>query len=220
MNKLILVQLVFLLLSPFTLIAQQENKSDSIHFETYNEWLNKETDWLETQRVNSICGVNFGTPCNLAKPKLENKFGKKSNITKNKLCLSFDNIYYAGIRFSNVRFQFVSNGNTNFLNSCAFGIEAIDRNMAISYFNQIKERLASKYEIRELIEHNYISTACCGISPLWDGDYITFLENEPAFFPAIRLTVQEIEKEYRQIMGCNYYVILMYGPFEYVKEEF
>lgn len=177
--------------------------------------------YIETNQIKSICGIDFGISREKALSILHKKYGVPSSDS-NDMTLSFDNIKYAGLDFNNVHFLFQSDGIRSYFNCCIFVKNAKDKSEVIKTTELYYSVLSRKYNLLEIIDHNGFNTYSGGVSPLWDGKWYTFLENLDTgkYLSALHIDVIEYDNRLANVFGYKYGVRIIYGPYEFVEEEF
>lgn len=182
------------------------------------EWFDREL--LENYRksqVTSIANVKFGESREEAERILRMKFGNPSIYSTNNV-LRFTDIVYAGIRFNSVYFMFQSDGKDTFFNGCAFIYEVDDFRSALVKEQEFADMLKKKYTVViKVNDENGNPCHYCGVSPLWDGTIQGFQSELPAIHTGIIKYSNEVVKAG---VSKQYSVSLMYGTFDYVKDEF
>ena len=173
--------------------------------------------YYRKDQVLSIANVDFGTSYKEAERKLKRKFGEPSFLSsKNKLL--FDNVKYGGFDFKSVFFFFQSDENNSFLHCCIFIREAKDYAQALEIEQEYADILSSKYtKVFSEVDEKGNPFHFCGFSPLWDGTLQGSFEAGVAIHTDIMKYDEDLVKE---IKHSPYAVRLIYGPFNYVKEEF
>ena len=173
--------------------------------------------YYRKDQVLSIANVDFGTSYKEAERKLKRKFREPSFLSsKNKLL--FDNVKYGGFDFKSVFFLFQSDENNSFLNCCIFIREAKDYAQALEIEQEYADILSSKYtKVFSEVDEKGNPFHFCGFSPLWDGTIQGGIEAGVAIHTNIMKYDEDLVKE---INHSPYVVRLIYGPFNYVKEEF
>ena len=181
--------------------AQNEENRDSV---TISKFFKE----LEAQRVTEICGVKFGTSYEDAKRILENKYGEAEYDYKHsKESLTFANKTYAGISFDTILFLFQSDGYRTYMNGCVFAIDSNTAEDAKEKRELLYNRLSGKYYMDDRIDKNGFKYYIGGFSPI--------NENDAAFIIDIVKYDADVAKKYNP-----YAARLMYGRYNYVKEEF
>ncbi len=194
--------------------SAEENDTTSLSQEEIEE---KILAYYRKDQVLSIANVDFGTSYKEAERKLKRKFGEPSFLSsKNKLL--FDNVKYGGLDFNSVFFIFQSDGNNSFLNGCVFLKDAKDYAQALEIEQEYADILSSKYtKVFSEVDEKGNPFHFCGFSPLWDGTIQGGIEAGVAIHTNIMKYDEDLVKE---INHSPYVVRLIYGPFNYVKEEF
>ena len=172
-------------------------------------------------QIKSICGVDFGMSREDALFILRNKYGRPL-YNPNEMVISFENVKYAGVDFESVHFLFQSDGKTSHLNSCIFVKGAKDKKAAEEITEIYRTVLSRKYDLSESVTENGFKTYGGGISPLWDGHWFTLLEglDEGKYLTGLHTDVIEYDNSLVRQFGNKYGVRIIYGPFEFVEEEF
>lgn len=194
--------------------SAEENDTASLSQEEIEEKIAAE---LRKDQVLSIANVDFGTSYKEAERKLKRKFGEPSFLSlKNELL--FKNVKYGGLDFNSVFFIFQSDGNNSFLNGCVFLKDAKDYAQALEIEQEYADILSSKYtKVFSEVDEKGNPFHFCGFSPLWDGTIQGGIEAGVAIHTNIMKYDEDLVKE---INHSPYAVRLIYGPFNYVKEEF
>lgn len=172
-------------------------------------------------QVKSVCGVSFGSSRESALSLLKNKYGNP-NILSTDNTIIFDNIKYGGIDFDTVYFMFQSDGKKSYLNACIFVINAKTKAKAEQIMDLYYTTLSKKYYLSSTSDENGFRCYSGGVSPLWNGHWSTLLDetNGQNYLTAVHTDVIEFDKEITTIKGILYGVRIIYGPYEYVVEEF
>ncbi len=162
-------------------------------------------DALETQRVEEICGVHFGASYEKAKNILENKYGRAEyDFSHSKQMITFSLKWYAGIHFDKIHFLFQNDGERTFMNGCCFIINAKDIEDVKAKRKMLHDKLSQKYQLEEHKDENGFIYYIGGISPIG-------LTN------GLLIDVVKYEKG---VSWYPYSARLLYGPYNYVTEEF
>ncbi len=157
----------------------------------------------ERQTVKEICSVPFGTTREKAEEILENKYGQSSYLSdKDKIIYKYKN--YAGIAFDEIIFLFQSDGYKSFFNGCVFILDAKNLTQAREKRDLLYNKLRYKYDMDSGTDKNGIKYYIGGYSPV-------------AYFDSA--FVIDIIK-YDDSPKTPYAARLMYGRYNYVKEEF
>ena len=187
----------------------KNDKSFRICFQDYTELDIRNVILEENQRerdrqtIKEICGIPFGSSYEKAKEVLMNKYGTPS-IFSDKTKISYENMSYAGISFDNIIFLFQSDGYKSYLNGCVFILEATSLTKAKEKRELLYEKLRWKYDMKEGIDDDGIKYYYGGYSPVpFDG---------------FGFAIDIIKYNNRPSIPCA--ARLMYGRYNYVKEEF
>lgn len=169
------------------------------------------------QQVKSIANVEFGSSREKCEKILRKKFGTPSIYSSTDRLL-FTNIKYAGLDFDSLFFLFQSDGERTYLNSCIFVINVNDYQSALSKEKDLTYMLSKKYStILNVVDSNGNPCHICGVSPLWNGT----IEGLFTAGTAIHTNIMKYEEKVAKDAGTGPYAVrLIYGPFDYVKEEF
>ena len=215
--KKILLALAIAIFTPNMGKSQQTfsaEESDTASFS--QERIEKLLAYFRKDQVFSIANVDFGTSCKEAEGKLKNKFGEPYFLSSNNK-LQFKNIKYGGLDFNSVFFLFQSDGNNTYLNCCIFIREAKDYAQALEFEQEYANILSRKYtKVFSEVDEKGNPFHFCGFSPLWDGT----LQGSYEAGVAIHTDIMKYDEEVARNLQYQYAVRLIYGPFNYVKEEF
>lgn len=175
-----------------------------------------EDSW-KARQIKNVCGIAFGTPYDKAETVCRNKFGLPDTGTdRTKIC--FKNIKYAGIDFSSLYFLFQSDGVNSYLNACIFVKDVKSLSEAIEIQKNFAETILKKYEMVTVTGSDGYPTYGGGFSPLWDGHWYNLSFDE--YGTGIHTDIIKYESELAKSLGHYYGVRIVYGPYDYVKEEF
>lgn len=169
-------------------------------------------DDLKSQQIKKIAGIPFGMPLSEARSILINKFGEPVFCPEQKNVLSFKNVKYSGIDFGSVNFLFQSDGYQSYFNCCVFCIDGKTKKEAEENQKMLSDILSKKYKI-----YSGGIQQGGGISPLWDG---TFANLRDEHYIGFHTDIIEYSAELANSIGVRYGTRLIYGPFNYVNEEF
>ena len=226
MKKILFISL---LLSVFSLYGQENStKSTGVqnHIDSLQDFANmidsldkvvRETtlrieDDLKSQQIKKIAGIPFGMPLSEARSILINKFGEPVFCPEQKNVLSFKNVKYSGIDFGSVNFLFQSDGYQSYFNCSVFCIDSKTKKEAEENQKMLSDILSKKYKI-----YSGGTQQGGGISPLWDG---TFANLRDEHYIGFHTDIIEYSAELANSIGVRYGTRLIYGPFNYVNEEF
>lgn len=168
------------------------------------------------QQVKQICGINFGISLPEARRILYNKFGEPIYDPSDSNRLSFENVKYANVNFDYIHFLFQSDGWQTYFYTCIFIKEAKNKKDIQPILSLYKEVLSKKYILSEVVSELGFIDYCGGISPLWSGSPFELLDN----LTALHTDVIEYDSSLADTFGNKYGVRIIYGPYNYVNEEF
>lgn len=171
--------------------------------ESMNNQLEKQK---EGQTVREICGVPFGSSYEKARAMLENKYGTPEYYPDHSV-ISYKNKTYAGILFDDIIFLFQSDGIHSYMNGCAFVLDAKSLSDAKKKQELLYKVLSDKYILVENTDDNGNKIYLGGFPPTPD-DHI-------AFSIGIMKYDGDVAKH-----SHPYAARLIYGRYNYVKEEF
>ena len=172
---------------------------------------------LKSHQVTNIGGIPFGISHEKALKLLKNKYGEPEYIQTT--TIAFNNIKYAGYDFDSVYFLFQSDGINSYFNTCIFVIKTKTRKEAIETQEILYQTLSEKYYLSKSETENGFSIYAGGISPLWDGNWHSFnFDNE--FLCALHTDIIKYDESVADYTSDKYAVRLIYGPYNYIKEEF
>ena len=160
----------------------------------------------EEQTVKEICGIPFGSSYEKTRAMLENKYGSPEYYPDQSL-ISYKNKTYAGITFDSILFLFQSDGIHSFLNGCVFVMSAKSLSDAKKKQEMLRQKLSDKYTIVDDVDNNGNKIYLGGFSPI-PGDGVGFA-----------IDILKYEKEVAKRF-TPYGARLVYGRYNYVKEEF
>lgn len=210
---------------PFLTNAQEENSlsfKDSLNMykdslPAFNFIGSMETN-LKKEQIKGIGGILFGISQEQALPILRNKYGREEDHLSDNKDIVFKNIKYAGVDFNSVHFLFQSDGINSYFNTCIFVLNAKTKKEVVDKQNKMRDILSKKYDLSSFKDDNGFDLYAGGISPLWDGSWKSFLEGK--YTAAVRIDIINYTEELARSSGIKYSVRIIYGPFNYVKEEF
>lgn len=163
--------------------------------------------WLDGQTCKEVCGVRFGVPYETAKDMLKKKFGEPSYLFTDENSIVYQYKSYGGISFSSICFYFQRDGLNSYMNQCVMTIDCKTANDAKNKRDYIWSIAKGKYTAwNEGTDKNGFKYYESGISPKGGGLNTGF--------------VVDVVKYDKAFDGCYYCARIMYGPYNYVKEEF
>lgn len=154
-----------------------------------------------TYAQTSICGVQFGQSYKDAKVLLENKFGEP-NFLSDKNTIIYESKNYGGIYFSSLYFNFqYSNEGNSYFNKCILVIDCVTDQEAKAKQDDLKTIFERKYGETDTSydEDGYIyyKGGTSPVNPLKYGFYIDVIKKKDSYATRI-----------------------VYGPYDYLNEEF
>ena len=161
-----------------------------------------EREW-ERQTIKEICGIPFGSSYEKAEEVLENKYGEKYFLS-DKTTIYYKNENYAGIMFDYILFLFQSDGYKSYMNGCIFILDAASLRQAKEKQEMLYKKLRNKYDMNEGKDDN--------------GNKFYYGGHSPIPLDGCGFTIEIIKYENRP--SVPYAARLMYGRYNYVKEEF
>lgn len=172
--------------------------------------------WKEVvldNQVKEICNIPFGCTLMEAKDVLRKKFGDALYVTDD--VIMYENKSYAGNRFDTLIFMFQSDGRRNYFNQAAFCIYVSDKEEAIATKNRLHKRLSKRYP--SMIGED-LDVSMGGLQPVPNSHLVNEVvvgctTSELGYGFEIKIIEND---DYRH----PYFVRIMYGPYEYVKEDF
>lgn len=164
-------------------------------------------EWLDRQTCKDVCGVRFGVSYETAKDMLNKKFGEPSYLLTDENSIIYQYKSYGGISFSSICFYFQRDGLYSYMNQCVMTIDCKTANDAKNKRDYIWSIAKGKYATwNEGTDKNGFKYYESGISPK-DGGLNTGF-------------VVDVVKYDKAFDGYYYCARIMYGPYNYVKEEF
>jgi hypothetical protein len=160
----------------------------------------------QEQTVKEICGVPFGSSYEKTKEMLENKYGY-SELTSDRTRIVYKHKSYAGITFDSILFLFQSDGIHSYLNGCVFILDAKSLSDAKKKQKMLYEKLSDKYFMIDDTDNNG--------NIIYIGGYPPTPDDGVGFTIEILKYDSEVSKVF-----TPYAARLMYGRYNYVKEEF
>lgn len=157
------------------------------------------------ETVKEICGIPFGTSIEEARKILENKYGYSAYSADN-MIITYKHKSYAGVMFDSIHFLFESDGIHSYMNGCVFILDAETLRDAEKKRDMLYEKLSEKYFMLSDKDKNGNTFYVGGYAPVGEGC-------------AFVINVLKYEKKIARLY-TPYAARLMYGTFEYVKEEF
>ena len=223
-NLLLAIMLFF----PFVANAQEEKKypfedlyleMDTMSLEHRTQLeanIKAQEEKFRKEQVKGICGVPFESSKEKALSILKNKYGEPLGSLGLKFV--FESISYAGQNFNTAIFSFQSDGLNTYLYQCIFVKNAKTFNEALDLEKEFADVLSEKYtNMYRLPDENGNPMHVCGISPFWNGNMRDLTTSDNM---AIHTSIIATDNNTELTTGAKYYVRIIYGPYNYVKEEF
>lgn len=117
-----------------------------------------------------------------------------------------------------MHFLFQSDGINSYFNTCIFVLNADTEKEAIDKQKKMSDILSKKYELSCVKDANGLDSYGGGVSPLWDGHWSSLLKEE--YLTAIHTDIIKYDEELAKDTGIKYATRIIYGPYNYIKEEF
>lgn len=163
-------------------------------------------DIKEKQTVKEICGVPFGSSYEKTREMLENKYGYPEYYP-DRTVITYKNKTYAGYVFDSIHFLFQSDGVHSYLNGCVFIKDAKSLSEAKKNQETLFKELSKKYVVRDGTDSNGNKFYYGGYSPTPDDGF------------GFSIEILKYDRDLARIY-TPYAARLMYGRYNYVKEEF
>ena len=96
--------------------------------------------------------------------------------------------------------------------------DALTEKEAIDKQKKMSDILSKKYELSCVKDANGLDSYGGGVSPLWDGHWSSLLKEE--YLTAIHTDIIKYDEELAKDTGIKYATRIIYGPYNYIKEEF
>lgn len=174
-------------------------------------------DSLKAMQVKNVCGIAFGTSYENVDAFCRHKFGTPDYFGTDRTKIYFNNINYAGIDFSALFSLFQSDGVNSYLNSCIFVKKVKSLSEAIETQRISVENILKKYEMKKVPVTDGFPVYVGGLSPLWDGHWYNLSDK---CFVGIHTDIIKYDINVAKNLDFHYGVRIIYGPYDYVKEEF
>ena len=184
------------LLCASALFVSEQNKTRSSQYQEY----------FDRQTCKEVCGVSFGSSYESAKEILKAKYGEPDYLDtdENKIVYSYKS--YGGIQFSHMAFVFQRDNYNSYMSQCAMGIDCKTIQDAKNNRDYIYSKVKERYGAWHVgIDGNGFKYYQGGTSPL--GEF-----GEGFIIDVVKY--DDSKSEYKYIAR------IMYGPYNYVKEEF
>lgn len=158
----------------------------------------------QLQRVTEVCGVAFGTSYEAAKEKIVDTFGEPVNAVNNS-SIFYRDIDFDGVTFNTVYFMFDSDARASYMSSCMLYVNLETEEEAKEVLKQLYDKLSAKYILTPCEEPEAEIIECYkgGRSPIDDG-----------------MGLSLVLGKYLKVGGFGYSILLSYGPYQYVRDDF
>lgn len=197
MKKLFILGL--LCLSVLGGYAQDDSDDWKVGGKHYQEWVAKQT-------CTEVCGVRFGSSYETAKEILKRKYGEPDYLETNENIIVYHYKSYGGMNFTYMSFGFQRDGAHSYMSQCVMGYECKTAEEAKDKRDAIWTKARSKYTAwSEDVDENGFKYYESGCSPLG------------GFGNGFIVDVVKLSEPYN---GYRYFARIMYGPYNYVQEDF
>lgn len=162
--------------------------------------------WLDSQTCKEVCGVPFGSSYERAKKILKNKYGEPDYIDTDENKIVYNYKSYGGIHFTYMAFIFQRDNYNSYMSQCVMGIDC----------KTIQEAKNNRDYILSIVKEKY-RTWKYGI----DEDGFKYYKggNSPSGEFGEGFTI-DVVKYNDPSYPYKYFARIVYGPYNYVKEEF
>ena len=164
----------------------------------------------EANKITEICNIPFGSTYERTKEILEEKYGDYDYLYSKKDDIIYKHKKYAGVDFDSMHFLFQSDGIRSYFNAAIFCIDCKSKAEPVRMKKMLHEKLSKRYSgFMELDEGDeYLSLG--GLPPVPS-------ERDMGF--GVHIDIKDYGHD-GKVLGSPYGVRLIYGPYDYVKEEF
>lgn len=179
----------------------------------YGQQESIENFWKSIYKYNlitEICNVPFGSTYEDAKRILTDKYGDYDYLNSTKDDMIFTKKKYAAVDFDTMHFMFQSDGERSYFNAAILCISCKSKVEAIRMKQRMHEMLSKRYSGFVNMDGNDVYLSMGGMSPIPSDQNYGF---------GVRIDILDYGKN-GQILGTPYCVRIIYGPYEYVKEDF
>ena len=161
-------------------------------------------------QVKEIFNIPFGTSYEEAKSILRDKYGDYDYLYSKKNDIVYRDKAYAGVDFDSLHFLFQSDGNKSYFNGAVLCIDCKSRSEAIKKKKWMHDKLSKKYSVFVNMDADGEYLSMGGLPPVAD---------ESTFGFGVHIDVKDYEESGR-VLGKPFGVRVVYGPYDYVKEDF
>ena len=169
--------------------------------------------WVTIYRYNQvqeICNIPFGSSYEETKRILKDKYGDYEYLQSTKDHLIFKNKKYAGVDFNTMHFLFQSDGENSYFNCAIFCIDCKSKNEAIKVKKWMHNRLSAKYSVFVNMDADGEYLSMGGLPPVISEGNLGF---------GVYIDIKDYGENGRYL-GCPFGIRVVYGPYDYVKENF
>lgn len=164
------------------------------------------TKWRPEITCTEVCGVRFGSSYETAKEILKRKYGEPDYMGTNENTIVYHYKSYGGMNFTYIAFDFQRDDIGSYMNQCVMGYDCKTAEEAKNKRDTIWKKAKEKYPFCHWgIDDNGFKYYESGFSPLG------------GFGNGFIVDVVKFDEPYN---GYRYFARIMYGPYNYVKEEF
>lgn len=182
--------LVLLCLSVLSGYAQDDSDKN------YPKWM----------MCTEVCGVRFGSSYESAKAILKSKYGEPDYLATDENAIVYRHKSYGGMIFTYISFHFQRDGTLCYMNQCVMGNDCKTAEEAKKERDAIFTKASSKYNAwHQDIDDNGFKYYESGCSPLG------------GFGNGFVIDVVKYDEPYN---GYKYFARIIYGPYQYIDEEF
>jgi len=160
--------------------------------------------------VTEICNIPFGSTYEETKRILTEKYGDYDYLYSTKDDLIFKNKKYAGVDFDSMHFMFQSDSERSYFNGAFLCINCKSKAEAIRTKKRMHDMLSKRYSAFVNMDGDDVYLSMGGLSPVISEKNYGF---------GVSIDIKDYGRD-GQVLGTPYGVRIMYGPYEYVKEEF
>ena len=166
--------------------------------------------FMEDNKVTGICNVPFGASYEKAKKILEEKYGDYDFLASTKDCITYRDKFYGGMHFSDMYFMFQLDGESSYFHKAVLSKNCETKDEAVRLKKSVDEKLSKQYLLFKILDEGNTYFSIGGISPA-PGEGV---------FGGYALGVDILEYSKPTRNGSLFAVRIMYGPYEYVEENF
>ena len=166
--------------------------------------------YVEENRVTELCNIPFGSSYKTSKKILAEKYGDCDYLTSTKDCLAYRDKFYSGILFTDLFFMFQSDGEATYFNKAVLSKDTKTKEEAVQLKKYLDEKLSKKYQLYKILDEGNTCLSMGGICPT----------PSEGVFGGYAISVDVLNFDVPTREGCMHAVRIMYGPYDYVEENF